>query len=770
MGLRALLLVLVAGLVCGCPAQDDDDTAVPPDDDDTPTPTPDPLAETIGVFNLINVVQPDGSSYVDFSGAFGTFAGVDLATLAPGGYLGGFDLGVSTFRYDLGGYPVPAEGTAEVVDLLEYLPWVPADETWWDGGNAVAAGNYLSSRFVWTSEDEKASVLAYAVDDPLSPGGAAWTAGGRVGFEIAGGPDVVAAAFPDAIAFPAAVDLLSPAEGTSIESPAAHDLEVSWTPAADGASVMVLLVSDLGPAYVASVADSGAHTIPSTVLHDELPGSTYEVIVARDLEAILDHPQGDIVLRTREEARATVELLPDLLITPGFGEPGTVGQYTVDWFTGQWTEGTSLDLGEGINVSAIFPDAGVPGRALVNLTILPDAPVGFRSAEIFNGDDFHTEDVAFWIYNLPPVDDCAGADALGPLGVEVYASSTEGLSNDISSDIACLEWTLNGNDAVYRIDLFEGEDFVAWLDAPEPGDGALILLEVCGDPASAVLCSDVGFAGEFEEIVFEAPRDGTWYLVVDAYTVAGYGTRDISYELTVAYGELIPTLLDPGWIVPGTSRVQTIVADTPWQGVTTASVELGAGLTADAVQILPDPTVLEVTASAAPGAETGPREVVVSPTIGDRAEYPDGLWVTGWPSLDTCGEALVADPVTSGSFTGWAVGSTTAMPDATCFTWGTDGPEVFLPVDIGAGETLTATANTVDALDDLQLFVLSDCGDATSCIEEASSDDGLGGEEELIDAWAPPAPGRYYLAVGLFGAPFDTFAPAWGYDLTVVVE
>ncbi len=770
MGPRALLLCLATVVAVGCPTADDDDTTPVADDDDTPTPTPDPLADTIGVFNLINVVQPDGSSYVDFSGAFGTFAGLDTATLAPGGYLGGFDLGVSTFRFDLGGYPVPATGTAEVVDLLEYLPWVPADETWWDGGNAVAAGNYLSSRFLWTSDDGADSVLAYAVDDPLSPGGAAWTAGARVGFEIAGGPDVVAAAFPDAIAFPAAVDLIEPAEGTTIQAPAAHDLEVEWTPAGDGASVMVLLVQDLGPAYVASVADTGTHTIPSTVLHDELPGGSYDVIVARDLEAVLDHPQGDIVLRTREEARATVELLPDLVITPGFGEPGTVGQYTIDWFTGTWLEGTSLDFGEGVNVGAVFPDAEEPGRAQVNLTILPDAEVGARTAEIFNADDFHTQEVAFWIYNLPPVDDCAGADALGPLGSGVFASSTEGLANDLASDVACLDWTLNGNDAVYRIDLFEGEDFVAWLDAPEPGDGALVLLEDCEDPATAVMCADDGFAGEFEEIVFEAPRDGTWYLVVDAYTVAGYGTRDISYELTILFGDLVPTLLDPGWIEPGTTAVQTIAADAPWEGVTPANVELGAGLTADAVQILADPTLLEVTATAAPGAASGPREVVISPTVGDRAEFPDGLWVTPWPSLDTCAEATVADAVTPGEAAGWAVGSGSDMVDASCFTWGTGGPEVFLPVDIGAGQALTVTANTADAADDLQLFVLTDCADATSCIEEASADVGLAGEEELIDAWTPPAPGRYYLAVGLFAAPFDTFSPAWGYDLNVVVE
>ena len=770
MGLRALLLALAVATIA-CPTLDDDDSGpVANDDDETPTPPPEPLADIIGVFNLINVVQPDGSSYVDFSGAFGTFAGLDTTTLSPGGYLGGFELGVSTFRFDLAGYPVPAEGTAEVVDLLDYLPWVPGDETWWDGGNAVAAGNYLSSRFQWTSEDMADSVLAYAVDDPLSPGGAAWTPGARVGFETAGGPDVVAAAFPDAIAFPSAVTLNSPAEGTTISAPAARDLEVTWLPADDGASVMVVLVQSLGPAYVASVPDTGTHTIPTAVLHDDLPVGTYQLIVARDLEAVLDHPQGDIILRTREEARATIELLPDLVITPGFGEPGSVAQFTVDWFTGTWQEGTQLDLGEGISIAQVFPDAENPSRALVNLTILPTAPVGARTAEIFNGDAFHTEEVAFWVYNLPPVNDCAGADSLGALGTGVFASSTEGLSNDVNSDISCLDWTLNGNDAVYRIDLLEGEDFVAWLDAPEPGDGALVLLEDCEDPTTAVVCADDGFSGEFEEIVFEAPRDGTWYLVVDAYTVAGYGTRDLRYELTILYGDLIPTLLDPGWIEPGATSVQTILGDVAWTGVTSGDVEFGDGITVTSVQIGGDPTLLEVTATADNGAVTGPREVVVSPSVGDRSEFADGLWVTDWPSFDTCAEAVAGPSVTPGAGAGYAVGSDADMTDAACFAWGTGGPEVFLPVDIAAGETLSVTANSADDLDDIQIFVLTDCGDALSCIAEASSDEGLSGEEEAIVGWAPPVPGRYYLGVGLFAAPFETFAPAWGYDLTVVVD
>ena len=108
LALLALLCLVVLG--CGQTVDDDDDTADDDDisdDDDDSTPPPDPLADVIGIFNLTNVVQSEGQSYVDFSGAFGTFVDFAYDTLSPAAYLATFSYGADApyWRLDLGAFP-----------------------------------------------------------------------------------------------------------------------------------------------------------------------------------------------------------------------------------------------------------------------------------------------------------------------------------------------------------------------------------------------------------------------------------------------------------------------------------------------------------------------------------------------------------------------------------------------------------------------------------------------------------------------------------------
>ena len=94
----ALLCVLLQAMT-GCTGADDDDTTPVDDDDDATavddddTTPPDPLADVIGVFNLTNVVRADTTSYIDFSGAFGTFPQEDVQPFSPAGYLETFSYG-----------------------------------------------------------------------------------------------------------------------------------------------------------------------------------------------------------------------------------------------------------------------------------------------------------------------------------------------------------------------------------------------------------------------------------------------------------------------------------------------------------------------------------------------------------------------------------------------------------------------------------------------------------------------------------------------------
>ena len=279
LALLALLCLVVLG--CGQTVDDDDDTADDDDisdDDDDSTPPPDPLADVIGIFNLTNVVQSEGQSYVDFSGAFGTFVDFAYDTLSPAAYLATFSYGADApyWRLDLGAFPLPAEGQEELVDMLIYYPWVPDEQIWWDGGPRIGAGNYLTSRLDLTD------VTAYQVDDPVHPGAMAWTAGGTLSWENPGGDPVVAWASADGIQLPESMVMTSPVPGSEIETPAALDYSVQWNPGTDGSFVTVGVVNDYGYAYIARVPDTGSHTIPASFLHDDFGSGEVELVLARN--------------------------------------------------------------------------------------------------------------------------------------------------------------------------------------------------------------------------------------------------------------------------------------------------------------------------------------------------------------------------------------------------------------------------------------------------------------------------------------------------------
>ena len=467
-----VVLALLFGLAA-CPTEppvtDDDDSSVVTDDDDDSTPPPDPLADVIGVFNLTNVRQPGGTDYVDFSGGFGTFAAIDTLMVAPAAYLSQWGFDSPLWRFDLGAWPLPAEGEYEVLDLLAYTPWVPAEQTWWDAGDRIGLGPYLTRRL------EEEALLAYQVDDPLSPGGAAWPTGGEVVWQNAGGLDVVEWLAATGAPVPQEAELLEPLSGTLITNPAAHELTVRWTPQADDATVTIVMLQGLGVAYVAHVPDTGEHAVPTTVLHDELGVGTMELILGRQIETTLEHPQGDILLRTRVEQRAEVMLLPDLTLDPAYGSSGTTFDVAVGWYTGAIDGTTLYDLGEGVTVDAAVPDGADPQRATLTVTVDASAEVGTRSVYVSTGTESIDLPDAFTVLNLDPSDDCATAEAVGPLAEGYWVSTTVGLANDYRSGYACINWSLNGADSIYRLDLDAGQTVVIQALQPFPGDAAIAL-------------------------------------------------------------------------------------------------------------------------------------------------------------------------------------------------------------------------------------------------------------------------------------------------------
>jgi hypothetical protein len=761
-GTAALLLLLaVATPLTGCPGEppvDDDDSAVADDDDDATTPPPEPLADVLGVVNLTNVRQAQGTDYVDLAGAFGDFAALDTALVAPTAYISTWGAEAPLWRLDLGSWPLPTLGEELVLDLYDYVPWLPDEQVWWDAGDRVAVGQFLSVRF----QDD--TVLGYQVDDPLSPGGAGWTPGGVVSLATSGGLDIVSWSSAPEARLPQHMELVAPLPGAVVSTPSAQAFTVRWTPQDDGATVTLVLLQGLGITYVANVDDDGEHTIPAGVLHDDLGAGVVDLIASRMIETVVPHPQGDILLRARSEERARLALLEDLVLRPAYGSAGQTVVVDTSWYTGSIDAGTLFDFGPGITVQSVAPDGADPQRAAVTLTIDGDADLGPRAVSVANGGESIEAPDAFTVMNLPPADTCADADALGPLGVGQWVSSTDGLSNSLSSGYACLGWSLNGADATYAVSLTAGVPVRITATMPDPGDAALALLSSCGDPTSAVACSDGTFEGEPEEIVFTPEADGVYYVVVDGYFLSGFGSPSSPFTLTVE--ELQgPSPLDPAWIVAGETTTATVGGESWADGLAPADVDLGAGVTTTQAQA--SAGVLTVQATADASASPGPRDVTVNdPSLGP-VTFESALFVTELPGTDTCAAADVRGPVglPISARTGWSANGTNSLDDVGCFTWGSPGPEVVHALDLLAGHTVSVL---LESPEDTQLYVLSDCGAAaTSCIDEASSDSGFDGESEAFTDWLVPADGRYYLVVDLYVPPLG---PAWEYSLTVTVD
>lgn len=760
-GTLAALSLLLA--LTGCPTEpttDDDDSGVVTDDDDDSTPPPDPLADVIGVFNLTNVRQPGGTDYVDFSGGFGTFAGVDTTMVAPAAYLSQWGFDSPLWRFDLGAWPLPEQGAYEVLDLLAYTPWTPAEQTWWDAGDRIGLGPYLTRRL------EEEALLAYQVDDPLSPGGAAWPTGGEVVWQNAGGLDVVAWLASIGAPVPLEAELLEPVAGGVISNPSAHELTVRWTPQPDDATVTIVLLQGLGITYVAHVADTGEHVIPASVLHDELGIGTMELILGRQIETTLEHPQGDILLRTRVEQRARVVLLPDLTLDPAYGSSGTTFDVALGWYTGTIDGTTTYDLGEGVAVDAAVPHATDPQRATLTVTVDAAAEVGARLVSVDTGTEFIDMPDAFTVLNVDPSDDCATAEAIGPLDEGYWVSTTVGLSNDYRSNYACIPWSLNAADAIYRIDMQAGQTVQILALQPFPGDAAIALLGTCGDPTTAVACADNTFEGEVEEIIYTAQSTGPVYLAMDGYFLSGFGAESGPFEMSITF-PAPPSPITPPWIVPGDTQALTILGTDAWAaGIAPGDVDLGADVSALNVAAGGLPEQLMVNASASGTAAPGPRTVTITNGAAGDVVLEDALFVTGWPANDSCSDADSWGAVANASLvTGWAPGTSNTIDETGCFSWGSPGTEVILAVDLTAGQTLSAY---LESAEDAQLYVLSDCADpATSCIADASSDTGLSGEPEEIALWPAPATGRYYLVIDLYTAALDPF---WSFDLTLDVQ
>lgn len=737
-------------VLVACAVEDPD----PPDPEPTPEPTPAPplLADPFG---LINLTLVDGHGYVDLSGAFGTFTTSDLETWSVGGYLGGFGTFGPYWRYDLGGYPIPAEGESRFDDLGGWFPYAPQDEQWWDGGPRVGLGAFQTLRIDIDADGDPATpdVRAYQVDDPLLPGAAAWVAGSTPELNIEGGTDVVAFTATLTSTMPEPPALSEPGEGV-VDVPRGQDFVVRWS--ASDHPVAVTLLQGLGPAWTfLAPAGTTEVSIPGdTMLASFRPG-TATLIVAAQVEEVVPHPQGSVVVRVRAEARRDVVLLPDAGITPSTLQRGESAEATLSWWTGTLDGTTVVDLGPGVEIGPITPLVGEEHRATATITVAEEAPGGPRDLVLTHGATTLTTVGAFAVIDRAAPERCEDAAAAAPLDFGPVHATTAGLVDDLGSDLPCLDWSLTGPDAVFALDAFAGEPLTLRLSAPT-FDGALYILGDCGDATTALHCADDGLSGQDESLTFDPAATGRYWVVVDAYS---FGEVEPGGPFTLEVGGGVP--MAPGWIQPGETRIQEVWRRGGWPvGAESALVDLGADITGTPSAVVDD--LLEVDVVAAPGAAVGPRDLTVGLPGGAHTEAA-ALYVTELPSWDRCEDAASAPAVPLGQWRGYAVRATSDVDATACLDYATAGADVFIPIEVPA-DALFSIELRPDAGSDGQIYVLPDCASVEDCI--IGADLGVSGEAETLSGSDWPV-GRVILVIDRFGA--EVGAATFGYELDLMM-
>lgn len=164
-----------------------------------------------------------------------------------------------------------------------------------------------------------------------------------------------------------------------------------------------------------------------------------------------------------------------------------------------------------------------------------------------------------------------------------------------------------------------------------------------------------------------------------------------------------------------------------------------APVTPDAAPITPD--AAPVTPDAAPPPDApAPIDAAPPSAICDLA--------TAEPDCDGCGDAvdLTYEALGAAGATTW--GDTKAYandlePPSSCTSgYGQDGPDAVYRVNALAGETISVVMTPDDF--DGAVYILSDCGDPTTCVSGA--DDAFGSSAETLD-YAVPASGWYFIVV-----------------------
>lgn len=201
----------------------------------------------------------------------------------------------------------------------------------------------------------------------------------------------------------------------------------------------------------------------------------------------------------------------------------------------------AIGLAVGCSSGSDEPDSGAdpadsavaPDGPTIDAATTPDAP-GPDALDPIETDAGDSDALVCQLIDAgAPVDMCTGAelepdndvcaDALDvTFGVQCggafrYGDTTAYFDN-LEPPAACTSnFTLDGPDAIYRVEATSGQLITATLTPDQGYDAGLYILSDC--LSSACLAGiDAALAGGIESVSTEAPATGTYYIVVDSWS------------------------------------------------------------------------------------------------------------------------------------------------------------------------------------------------------------------------------------------------------------
>jgi hypothetical protein len=285
-------------------------------------------------------------------------------------------------------------------------------------------------------------------------------------------------------------------------------------------------------------------------------------------------------------------------------------------------------------------------------------------------------------YCFDAEDITSAASMSGGTSIDVDFST---LSNESPSEYCGFDSAKTvGPDAYYRVDLQAGETLDASLSSgSSTADPALGVIFDCFTQANTCLASDTQAVND-AQVSYFAPVDTTVYLVADSDSASNTDTFTLTAEVTTSAA-----------CTPGNYTTTCSGSDLTYCGLDgqTATHTCSGGCTSGSCD--------------SPDGDTCEEAVDITSQASSA---------TGFSQVETLDNA-------SNDYEDLSPGSNcpTVVPDETA------GKDIFYYVDLAAGETLTATADTEDSFPDPTIYFVpfDTCGSALYCLAGEHMNDGV---------------------------------------------